>query len=149
MPLSVRDSTATLRAVLPVAVRDTAGVLRQVTEARVRDGAAVLRTFYTSLPAFRATAAPASINATLSPSPTCTVTVVGGVAPFTYLWAQVSGDADWEAVFEASPSTSFGYSGGEIISNGVFACTVTDSNSLTALSSTVHVHYRDYIGGLD
>lgn len=66
-----------------------------------------------------------------------TVTVTGGVAPYSYLWSQVSGDT-MTILNSTTPTASFGANvdPGDRLS-GVFKCSVTDAAGVSADSPEV------------
>ncbi len=84
----------------------------------------------------------ASVTAS-SPSDVVTVSVSGGVAPYSYQWVRVSGTSDIEASDPNSPATDFRwvgvFNGPARLSNWV--CQVTDSNNETTITGSVHVGY--------
>jgi hypothetical protein len=70
-------------------------------------------------------------NAGATTTPSVTATPSGGLGPFTYSWAKLSGDA----VSANSPSlatTSFTLTSGSPPANATFRCTVTDALGSTA-----------------
>lgn len=69
-------------------------------------------------------------------SNTTTVTPAGGVAPFTYAWAYLSGDTGVNPTAASSATSAFSGSiaVGEVKST-TFRCTVTDANGATATAS--------------
>lgn len=71
---------------------------------------------------------------------TTTATVSGGVAPFTYAWAKVSGDAI-TATAPTSDTTAFTTSGLATSESrsAIYRLTVTDSTSGTPLTATVDI----------
>ncbi len=91
---------------------------------------------------FTASAAPNPADGTALSSTVdsvfCTATPTGGVGPFTYAWAYVSGDATISIVSPTSSTTVFRATGmavGEIRS-AVFSCVVTDTT--TGISETTN-----------
>lgn len=64
-----------------------------------------------------------------------TCTPLGGVAPYTYSWGYVSGDAV-EVYFPTAATTKFRSPGS---ANGVYACTVTDSTPGTPLVAIANI----------
>lgn len=69
------------------------------------------------------------------------VTVIGGVAPYTYLWTRVSGDTQVGPINGASSSTLFsayiGMAGASY--SAVYKCVVTDAAAVAVDSNTVEV----------
>lgn len=67
-----------------------------------------------------------------------TATVSGGDAPYTYLWARVSGDADIAPVAPTGASTAFSASCFPDDSfEASFTCTVTDAAGMSIVSDPV------------
>lgn len=63
-------------------------------------------------------------------TPATTITPDGGIAPFSYSWARLSGEGD--ALTPTSATTTFGAYVGEYSStSGTFRCTVTDGDGAT------------------
>lgn len=94
--------------------------------------------------AFSASASPTSLSATGTgtsvTTASATVTPAGGVAPYSYSWAKVSGGTI-TATSPTSASSTFsatGLASGES-RTAVFRCTVTDSTSGTPLTATADV----------
>lgn len=75
-----------------------------------------------------------------------TVSVLGGVAPYTYSWAFLSGSSELAAVSPSAATTTFDYS---VPSAGfysaTFRCTVTDTASIV---ETVDVFVSVSLGSL-
>lgn len=72
-----------------------------------------------------------------------TVSVSGGVAPYTYQWVRISGSSDIEATNPDSPATEFQWVGPW---NGparlsAWVCQVTDSSNATTSTGVVHAAY--------
>lgn len=92
--------------------------------------------------AMSATVSPTSLNksGTIASQTTgsATVSVTGGVSPYTYSWALLSGDS-FTINSPTSSSTTFTKSGMAVgdAYYGTYRCTVTDSTSGTALTATV------------
>jgi hypothetical protein len=133
------------------------GVTREVVRAWQRKGG-VTKQFYSSLssggsdpgisvsPTF-VSGARSSSGSVLVTSRSAAVTVVGGVAPYGYTWAQASGDpmaataptAD-ESAFEAMVASG-------ALAAGTWTCTVTDAAGKTG-SVDVDVSLRNLGGTL-
>ena len=76
-----------------------------------------------------------------------TATPSGGVGPFTYAWARVSGDTQVTINSDSTPSTRFQitYGIGESYS-AIFACTVTDTETgLSTVSNSVSITFLDVV----
>jgi hypothetical protein len=148
---AVRTTTG-LGQITGIAVVDAASVLKTVQAAYVRT-AAGLKAFFASM----AASAGANVNGYGNSSSsvdvttgTVTCTVTGGVAPFTYLWTEVSSDGTWNILSATSASTAF-----EAVSvspsnsvHGEFKCTVTDANGVTAETGNVAARAVNLGGGL-
>lgn len=93
--------------------------------------------------AFSATCSPAIalgvgwVNITTN---TITVTPTGGVAPYTYAWSYVSGDA----VTVLSPTSAATQFRSNTTASAVYACTVTDSTGGTPLVAVANVGVSIY-----
>jgi hypothetical protein len=97
-----------------------------------------------------ATAAQArTLSASLSPSLMgvgegyVTVSVSGGIGPYSYQWVRISGSSDIEATDPNGAATEFQWvgpwNGPARLSNWV--CQVTDSTNETVSTGSVHVGY--------
>lgn len=88
----------------------------------------------TTVSGFDTVVAPDSSTATTDPT---TVTPTGGVAPYTYSWAFVSGNtatinSPTSATTTFTRSVFLDTAGQSVFRTGVYRCTVTDSASQTA-----------------
>jgi len=97
-----------------------------------------------------ATAAQArSLSASLSPAAIgvgegfVTVSVSGGVAPYSYQWVQISGSPYIQPMDPTSPATEFQWNGpfNSPPRLAAWACLVTDSGNETVSTGSVHVGY--------
>jgi hypothetical protein len=132
--------------------------LRTIQRIRVRDGSNVLRTVWQAISAesnraiVTGTASSASPTAVTTNS--ATITVVGGIAPFTYAWTVTSfTGGTWSITSATSATTSFACSGvgaGDLYS-AELTCTVTDSGGATASvtieGQAANTYYGYYGGG--
>lgn len=144
MGVRIRDGAGNARSVTGIKVRDAGGVLRTVQMARVRDGSGTLRTVFTAMsaapsaPNVYGTAGSFGPGGVFVQSSPVTVTVSGGVAPFTYAWTRDSGSATINATLPAAATTRFSATvpyDSEVSAN--FVCTVTDANGATATASVL------------
>jgi hypothetical protein len=147
----VRDSAGVLRTISSIQVRDAAGDLRTVSKIEMRDADNVLREVAGGGFGFSATASPDSsigygfseTNIIVTTTTTVVVSATGGVPPYTYSW--VAAEADWEAVFPTSQSTTFRspyLAPGEDLAS-YFTCTVTDSTAATTDANPVLARARN------
>ena len=72
-----------------------------------------------------------------------TVSVSGGVAPFSYQWVRISGSTDIEATDPNSAATEFQWNGPWTSPPRVSAwvCQVTDATNETVTTNSVHAAY--------
>ena len=134
MPMKLRDAAGNSRNVLIIKARDAGGTLRTVQQGKMRDENNVLRTFYAPLSVgitpSEVDASAGSFNAsmTVAGGP-LTAVPIGGVAPFTYLWAWKVGGS---GITISNPTTnSAGFSASvprDQSKNGIVEVTVTDAN---------------------
>lgn len=96
-----------------------------------------------------ASASPASVTGAANRTPLTTVTtnetavtVVGGVAPFTYAWTSDVGDMSPTASTAANTRFTGQIEGGDSVSD-TFTCTVTDARGQTA-TATVSASVYNY-----
>lgn len=158
--IRVRSSTG-VKALASIRVRDGAGV-RAIANIKVRDGTGVKSIWSASGSggSFTVNALPpvayggvAVGGLTAVYSEDITVSPVGGVAPYTYAWSLVSGDAGtWVFSSGTSATTRVGRTavGTGLSYSHTVKCTVTDANGNTADSPDIDVfvqNYGDY-GGL-
>lgn len=142
----VRDASNTLRTLARIRIRDASNTLRQIQRIRIRDAGGTLRTvwqfFSLSLSATNAygfahgLASHGAVN-----SASVTVTVTGGVAPYTYLWQYVSGDV---AITPNSPTAATTQFGSASVTDGIsrfatYNCKVTDNVGNILFSNNVDI----------
>lgn len=111
MGFYVKDAT-TRRQIKGFKVRQTAGTVRTIGAGKIRDADGNLKLFFAPI---ALTVTPQEVSAfggafsgsvTLT-TPAVTAVVVGGVPPFTYLWARETGDADVVPLTPAAASCAF------------------------------------------
>lgn len=157
--LQVRDGTAD-RTISELNVIDAGSVDRAIQEVRMIGPDGVDRVVFSALTnpgggggSAGITVYPEFVQGVRSSSSTVavtsretTVTVSGGVAPFTYLWSQVSGDP-MTIGGSTTATATFGanVAPGDTLS-GTFKCTVTDAAGISADSPTVTATLNN-IGG--
>ena len=143
MPWHARDG-GIWRTITSPAVR-VSGSWQPVQNAWVRVSGA-WQNFYAAVTSFTASASPTFVTGLniISAPDDCpvttnstTVTPTGGVAPYTYSWAYVSGDSatvnsPTSATTTFSRNVFINNPGQSFIRSGVYRCTVTDSASQTA-----------------
>lgn len=129
-----------LRTITSLTVKQ-AGVLRSIRTVKVMDGG-VLRTVATFADPLTVEASPASVSGTqasasaiLVNTDLTTATPSGGLAPFSYSWAKVSGVG--VANSPAMASTNFGATISPGTQTGIFRITVTDSTGQTATDDVI------------
>lgn len=141
-----RDGANTSRTMAQIIVRDSGGVQRIIQRVRGRDATNTLRTLFTGMAASATTPADGTAATFTVTSAASTVTVSGGVAPYTYNWVAWQNDPTTynpDGIVILSPtgsSTQFrrGLAVGETI-NGSFMCEVTDANGATVTTNLVAV----------
>ena len=146
----IRDTASAAKTLAAISARDVSVALKTVTVVKMRDADNVLQTIGGGSFGYSATAAPtlvvgsgysgSSIQVT---TPYATVTVAGGVAPFTYSWTPV--DMDWEAVSPDSAVTPFRspmIPPGDTVET-TFTCTVTDNNGASTVTNPVTARARN------
>lgn len=139
----VRDGTNTPRTITAIQVRDGTNTPRTISEVRVRDSNNVSRIVFQTVAPLTASAAPETVSAfgslsTLTTNAT-TVTPVGGVAPYSYLWALDTYDGPAPPTVSSPTAatvtfTMTGLSLGETAS-AEWSCTVTDDVGSTAVAN--------------
>ena len=67
------------------------------------------------------------------------VTVSGGIAPYTYAWSYISGNSSITITTPTGSSTTFSATVAGIPKQANYQCTVTDSLGHTAVSGTINV----------
>lgn len=148
MPLNVVVGTAEKAC---VKIEVAKGTQKRATRIEAYDGSAwkLVQSF---APPISLAASPASSNASLS-SPSIvvitsvpvTATVTGGTGPYSYLWAQTGGPAaSVDSPFNATSRFAMALGPGST-EQGIFTCTVTDSNGLTA-QAIATVTFRNISG---
>lgn len=153
MTAAVRTPTG-LGSIAAISVRDAGNVLATVSSARIRDASNALKSFFGG---FSAEASPdarngfgnnsAAIDITLSPF---TATPVGGAAPYTYAWEEVSSDSTWTITAPTSAET--GFIAQDVSANSstgaIFKCVVTDTTGAEAETNEVQLTAFNLGGGL-
>jgi hypothetical protein len=107
----------------------------------------VIAVLATGKPVFGATVSPEALGGfkigtgTIVTSQTAVVTALGGVAPYTYVWTRVSGDAQVLPVSGSSDSTKFSaYIGTAGVSYAaVYKCVVTDAAAVSIDTNSIDV----------
>lgn len=137
--LRVRDTTSTLRTIADVKFFDGA-VLREIATIRLRTSEG-LKTVFSRISASLSPSAVHGLGNAASPVTTnpATCNPVGGAAPYTYTWSQVSGDPIWTVASPGAKSTAFTaspLSPGEF-AEATFQCVVTDSSGATATTAAI------------
>jgi len=66
-------------------------------------------------------------NGTQTLSGTSSVTVLGGVAPYTYAWARTAGATQITALNNTSQTTGWQSDGTDVVRQATFKCTITDA----------------------
>jgi hypothetical protein len=145
----VVNPSSVKKTIAAIVMRDGGAVARTIALAKGRDENGDLQTLIGT--GFSAVASPdASIgygwsesSVVVVTSTTCTVTVMGGVPPYTYSW--VPDDVTWEATFPTSASTNFRSPalspGDDVLTD--FICTVTDSTAATTDANAVVARARN------
>jgi hypothetical protein len=137
-----------------ISVRDAANALHAVGAGEVRDAGNMLQPFFSALSASAApeeTSGFGNDGSAISVSTgSVTVTVEGGVAPFTPLWARTDGGGTtWAISDHTAASTSFSTSLAAGDSDtATFACTVTDATGATAVSNDITATAVNLGGGV-
>lgn len=140
MTLQVRDEDALVLNIAAIEANDDGGDPLRVTIGQVRDAAGVAKTFWQSMSASAAPVEVSGYGNTASPVDITvgpvTVTVVGGVAPFTYAW---STDPDWtvDAPTAATTTLTADDVGAGSSASAYFTCTVTDDTGAEAETNQV------------
>lgn len=160
----IRARTSTgIKAAAAMRVRDGSAVLKTVGNVRLRDASNTLKLVYTSSGSGGAFAVDASPlvayggragGATLSiTSEEVSVSITGGVGPYTYLWTVVAvSSGTWSISAPNADKTRFIASAVPAFDthSATFKCTVTDARGLTSDSATVEVNCSNYgdLGGI-
>lgn len=144
--IRLRDESNTLRTIIGIKMRDAGGIMRNITRVRMRDASNILRTVFGALSVSANT--PVSGTSGTSPvtSSTSTVTVTGGVAPYTYLWRAYLNDAPTynpngiAILTPTANSTAFRRTMAvpDVI-DGSFECEVTDALGAVIVTNLVDV----------
>lgn len=139
-----RDTGGTLRTAARISIRDDGGLLRTARRIRVRDVSNVLRTVWESVSATLSTTAiyESQPTSTVVSTTSCTAAMVGGTAPYTYLWH--AADYNYDGINPSTPasaSTTFRRSGCIASESyvGDFFCTITDAMGATVDTEMVSV----------
>ena len=133
------DTDRSVRMIKVLTQVDAGGTLRTLKQLWQNDANNVPRLIFISL---AGTVSPISLTTTSGTTGICSCTPTGGTGPYTFAWSQISGDSGWSAVFPTNSSTQFSFTGAADPAMGAFACTVTDSTGLTAVSNSVAVHFH-------
>jgi hypothetical protein len=141
-----RDAGGGLHTLVRARVRDAGNTLRTIQRIRVRDASNALRTVFQYLSvALNTTVVTGSNSGAASSgsvtSSTVTGTVSGGVAPYTYAWQYVSGDATVAANTPTAANTSFTNASvpDALPKIAEYQLQVTDNNGAVVVSELVEV----------
>jgi len=145
--IRARDSAQ--RVLAGVKARNASNVLKTILDVKVRDASA-LRTVFTSFGGSAGLTVTPELaygygyskgSITISTN-SVTVTVSGGVAPYTFAWTGASGA--WTIINPTSDTTAFRRSsvGAGTNDSRTFTCTVTDANGATS-SITVDAYVEN------
>lgn len=152
--MSAVRKTSGLGQLAAISVRDAANALQSVERGSVRDDGNVSRVFFSSM---AASVDPDSVRGYGNDSgtvtvttPSASVTVAGGVAPFTYAWTRTDGGSQpWTITAPTAATTAFS---SDLDANqseaASFICTVTDATGATAATGVVNAHAVNLGGGL-
>lgn len=120
------------------------GSLKTIVRSKVNVGD-VLKVADTFLQPLTLSASPSSVNGYSASSPvvtdSTTATPSGGLGPYTYSWARLSGSGTATAPTTATTAFYDSLSPG-FLSSGTFRCTVTDSLGSTATADVVAEYER-------
>lgn len=141
MPLKIQDA-GTLRTIKRLWIKQ-AGVLRRIRTLKVMDGDE-LRTVGVFSDPLAVAVPPGVTGVEFAPpgtpvlvSTSAGAVVIGGIGPFSYSWARVSGEV-FTIGSPSSASTSFSKTlVGNVQQSGTYRVTVTDSVGDTASADTV------------
>lgn len=142
MALSIVDAGETLRPLTTLRLQG-GGTLRRILRLKVLDSdGTTLRTVATFVPPLTATAT--TDGGTATPigfggdlfllTYRASATPAGGLGPYTYAWAAVSGGEDWWITDATSASPTISTTS-EIYAPAVFGVTVTDATGQTATAT--------------
>lgn len=147
--VKIRDAGNARRTVIALKMRDSGNTLRTVSEIKMRDASNVLRTVWSAM---EVSASPSEVSKTTASksgtpanltSPPVSVSIDGGVSPFTYAWSTLSGDAIADS--PTASTTTFTANllpGDESVTEA--QVTVTDDAGATATATcTITLHYVD------
>lgn len=150
MPLKILDS-GTLRTIQTLYIRQS-GVNRRIRSLKVMDGG-TLRTVAVFADPLTVSASPTSVSGTQSGEGPITVntssttaTPSGGLGPFTYSWAYVSGGISASANSPASATTSFRAEPPPGSFTSTMRVTVTDAFGQTATADVSATFNNVYSG---
>lgn len=149
-----RNAAGLSQGIAAIHFRDGASVFKDIAVGRYRDASNTLRVFFETI---AASASPPSLNGygntggpvDITMSSDCTCTVVGGAAPFTYLWTRTDAGSDsWTITTATSAITAFIALAITSGSFATFICTVTDDTGAIAVSNEVSARAINLGGGL-
>lgn len=131
--MKVKDAGGTLRTITSFKVKD-GSTMRRVLRLKVMDGA-TLRTVATFATPLAASVSPnpvsgsshGNLSATTVTSSAATASPGGGLGPYTYSWARISGDTMTAASPSSATTTFSGTVPLDSTNTAVFRVTVTDA----------------------
>ncbi len=154
MTITIIDAGSVSRTVAAMKVLD-GSTLRTIFRAKVMDAdGTTLRTVATFSPAMTASTSPSFIDVSAPSStmttPPCTVTPVGGTAPYTYSCVVTFFDGFASPVVNSPTSATTTFTQSSVVSGDVaqttFTWTVTDAFGLTT-TATVNANFSNITGG--
>lgn len=133
MALKIKDAGGTLRTIATMRVKD-GSTLRRVLRLKMLDGA-TLRTIATFATPLSASVSPnpaaGSSHGNLSPaivtSVPATASPGGGLGPYTYSWAHITGDAMTASSPSSATTTFYGTVPINTTNSALFRVTITDA----------------------
>ena len=157
--LIIRDSGGVARTITALVIRDGTNTPRTITELRVRDGTNTSRLVFNPSGSAALTATPSSIyeSATASfgqndaTSASVSLTIGGGVAPYTVAWTRAYYNGPVAPVADSPTGTSTTFTQTNLSAyaayTGIFYALVTDSNTppTTIASDSVQIDFFGYL----